>query len=407
MRNAALAIGGALAGAGHIVPAKLADQLVRARQPQPPTAQHLAGALQTAQWGLKAGHLRPITLEDRPFNGIGRHTEHGDGARAPPPPDPPDPGQAEPEEAGSDGEPPFDSEADCGGVRHKDDMVDGNGKASPFESHVQNASPHDGASMPYDATAALPPPPPEPPGAQPRVRLEAMIHTDAADQPQHESGRKIPRPNGQDALLQVAIGRLARLPEVEYDLIDYTAEAERLGLDGVSVLKRAVGRARKAAEAAQKARAKAAAAEAKAKAKTEEEARIRAETPPPLTPAQIATEIERLAGLNPIDYNRERIHAKKRLGFTRVELLDLKVGQIRQERLRENPLPPAPTPDTIEVKALIAEFNAKYIVVNEDGRALIYAPKRDPDQNRRFFERLSFADLDKLYLNRTVLTGVR
>ena len=220
--------------------------------------------------------------------------------------------------------------------------------------------PHDGASRPYGATAAPPPPPPEPPGAHPRaVRLEAtgMIHTDAADQqpqpetveeitlsdaaePQHESGGKIPRPNGQDAL-QAAIGRLARLPELEYDLIDYTAEAERLGLDGVGALKRAVGRARKAAEAAEKARAKAAAAEAKAKAKAEEEARIRAETPPPLTPAQIATEIERLAGLDPIDYNRERIDAKKRLGFTRIELLDT---QGRPDQAEATP--PEPTTAT-------------------------------------------------------------
>ena len=66
--------------------------------------------------------------------------------------------------------------------------------------------------------------------------------------------------------------------------------------------------------------------------------------------------------------------------------------------------PPEPPPaDTPEVTALIAEFNELYFVVNENGRATIYAPKHDPDQNRRFYERIEFIDLDKMYLNRTVL----
>jgi hypothetical protein len=244
-----------------------------------------------------------------------------------------------------------------------------------------------------------------------------MMHTDAADPPQPETAEEtakpqrgsgeIPRPNGQD-LLQAAIDRLAALPELQYDLIDYKAEAERLGLDGVDrlkgLLKRAVGRARKAAEAEAKAAAKAAEA---ARKKAEAEAREKAKQQPPLTKAEIAAEIERLAGLDPADFNRERIHAKKRLGFTKVEMLEFRVNQVRQERLRKNPPPPPPPiPDSAEVTKLIAEFNRKYFVIDEDGRAIVYAPKKDLDQNRQFYERITFADLDKLYLNRTVLTGV-
>ena len=59
-----------------------------------------------------------------------------------------------------------------------------------------------------------------------------------------------------------------------------------------------------------------------------------------------------------------------------------------------------------EVDAVIAEFNVKYMVVNEDGKAKLYAPAHDPILNRRFHHRMDFADLQKLYLNRTVRVGV-
>ena len=44
-------------------------------------------------------------------------------------------------------------------------------------------------------------------------------------------------------------------------------------------------------------------------------------------------------------------------------------------------------------------------MLREHGKAIIYAPKHDPILNRRFYERISFEDLNKLYLNRTVLVG--
>ena len=55
------------------------------------------------------------------------------------------------------------------------------------------------------------------------------------------------------------------------------------------------------------------------------------------------------------------------------------------------------------VAAIIAEFNTKYMVVNEAGKAIIYAPHHDPILNRRYFDRISFEDLRRLYLNRMVM----
>ena len=58
------------------------------------------------------------------------------------------------------------------------------------------------------------------------------------------------------------------------------------------------------------------------------------------------------------------------------------------------------------VDQLIAEFNNRYFVVNEAGKAVIYEPGFDPVLRRRYFQRISFEDLRKLYLNRYVEIGV-
>ena len=57
------------------------------------------------------------------------------------------------------------------------------------------------------------------------------------------------------------------------------------------------------------------------------------------------------------------------------------------------------------IGSLIAEFNARYFVVNENGKAVIYAPRHDPILNRRFFDRLTFADFEKLFANRSIKVG--
>jgi len=58
-----------------------------------------------------------------------------------------------------------------------------------------------------------------------------------------------------------------------------------------------------------------------------------------------------------------------------------------------------------DAEAMIQELNRKYFVVNENGHACIYAPRHDPILNRMSFERMSFADLEKLYANRTIQIG--
>ena len=109
----------------------------------------------------------------------------------------------------------------------------------------------------------------------------------AAMRPTSRTGRSSRKPRAtRTDPLQAAIDRLAALPELEFDRIK-KAEAERLGLDDLGILNRAVARARRAAKAAAKAKAeaagrgrKAAKAEAKAreaKAKADEKARKTAE----------------------------------------------------------------------------------------------------------------------------------
>jgi hypothetical protein len=64
----------------------------------------------------------------------------------------------------------------------------------------------------------------------------------------------------------------------------------------------------------------------------------------------------------------------------------------------------AAKPDPVE--ELLAEFNRKYMVVNETGKALIYEPSFDPILGRKYYLRIVFGDLQKFYLNRIVQTGV-
>ena len=57
------------------------------------------------------------------------------------------------------------------------------------------------------------------------------------------------------------------------------------------------------------------------------------------------------------------------------------------------------------VRALVAEFNIKYMVVNEGGKILLYAPMHDPILTRRYHHRMDFADLQRAYMNRSVKVG--
>jgi hypothetical protein len=57
------------------------------------------------------------------------------------------------------------------------------------------------------------------------------------------------------------------------------------------------------------------------------------------------------------------------------------------------------------ISQAVAEFNDKFMVVNEAGKAVIYAPAEDPILHRRYFDRLGFGDLRSLYMNRLIEVG--
>ena len=56
--------------------------------------------------------------------------------------------------------------------------------------------------------------------------------------------------------------------------------------------------------------------------------------------------------------------------------------------------------DTDAIDAVIDRFNNQFMLVNENGKAVIYQPGFDPVLKRRRFDRLSTRDLQTLYLNR-------
>ena len=57
-----------------------------------------------------------------------------------------------------------------------------------------------------------------------------------------------------------------------------------------------------------------------------------------------------------------------------------------------------PTP----IDSVLAEFNERYFVVNEAGKAVILAPSYDPVLKRRQFDRMTPRDLQTLYLNQRI-----
>lgn len=54
---------------------------------------------------------------------------------------------------------------------------------------------------------------------------------------------------------------------------------------------------------------------------------------------------------------------------------------------------------------ILTAFNSRFAVVNEHGKAVVYSRITDHARGRDAFERITFEDLEKLYLNRTVQVG--
>jgi hypothetical protein len=72
----------------------------------------------------------------------------------------------------------------------------------------------------------------------------------------------------------------------------------------------------------------------------------------------------------------------------------LRLRHVARSVLRSHEPSPADTPEFVQ------EFNDKYMVVNENGKCVVYAPVFDPILRRRQFDRFTFDDLRRLYSNR-------
>ncbi len=72
----------------------------------------------------------------------------------------------------------------------------------------------------------------------------------------------------------------------------------------------------------------------------------------------------------------------------------------------EPPREDDPAREDDPVAALVAEFNARFAVVNEGGRAVVYSPVENPILRRRYHDRLGFDDLQRLYMTRRIKVGV-
>jgi hypothetical protein len=59
------------------------------------------------------------------------------------------------------------------------------------------------------------------------------------------------------------------------------------------------------------------------------------------------------------------------------------------------------------IAAAVAEFNGRYMVVNESGTACVFFTRRDPVMKQDVFDRLTFGDLRKLYSNRLIEVDVK
>lgn len=57
------------------------------------------------------------------------------------------------------------------------------------------------------------------------------------------------------------------------------------------------------------------------------------------------------------------------------------------------------------IAAVVEDFNARYMVVSEGGKAVILQPGHDPNLNRRYYDRLSVRDLHVLYMNQLIRVG--
>lgn len=69
-------------------------------------------------------------------------------------------------------------------------------------------------------------------------------------------------------------------------------------------------------------------------------------------------------------------------------------------------MPRDPEPPRDPVSDLISDFNKRFMVVNENGKALVYEPDHDAMLHRESFIRMEFADFRKLHMHQTVCVAI-
>jgi hypothetical protein len=118
-------------------------------------------------------------------------------------------------------------------------------------------------------------------------------------------------------------------------------------------------------------------------------------------PAEVTALLRRVAAarLEPIAEKRVLAEIKVR---TKIDVRTLNGSLTLQKRtLRPQPEGPDNQPSD-ELSALIEEFNARYAVVNEAGKARIYEQMMAPVLERKVLIRITFEDFEKFYQNRLI-----
>jgi Family of unknown function (DUF5906) len=228
----------------------------------------------------------------------------------------------------------------------------------------------------YDAPPNDDPPQPEQPEEEeppaPAIPLEAK--TEAASLP--TDGQN---PDSTD--LRATVARLASLDVIDY-IQQRDLEAKNLGID-VADLNAMVKEARRTQKSQQ--------AEAERRAKVEQ-----SEQAQKALPKLQAAAVARLVRLDDAAYQQQLHIEAKRLGIPATSLSKI----VRAERKAATQRSTAKAVD-----AVVVEFNKHYAVVLEGGKAVVYFTTYDPDLKREKITTITFDDLRKLYLNRTIVTG--
>ncbi len=117
----------------------------------------------------------------------------------------------------------------------------------------------------------------------------------------------------------------------------------------------------------------------------------------------IPATVARMASLSELAYAQQRKEVAKRLGVP-VTALDTEVKRARKS-LMASEAKESMDADTAAITDAVVEMNAKYILANEAGKAVILKPGYDMALHRRYYDRLTTRDLQTLYLNDRIEVG--